>query len=517
MPVLSIIRFLLPRKRLHFPGGGTEATTGSGLIRWTYYTSFREYHDREVETFQREIMESEPAFRFEPFARMFRKAPEAMLETWRPKNADYSRVVSREGERFLKELARLHDKRPATAIKIAGLAHHSIYERSAFAKQLWAQLIDWVERPDLRSQRIDAGLSIWLLWPKNPGPEVRAPSQNLDAALVRAYRAYADEAPDFVMDRIRKTWKVHGYGAIGLFDDPNVCVDLSRKLVSVEPNFAKAMLAGCLWKVRIYGAEALSFDPVEIAEELFSLEDRHPHQTARDQGVVFNALVVDGPSQAACWRPSLDRLLAAACAATDHQVKGSWFRTVAINAPTGSEVSAPAIQEFHAWANAFPDLSSDDYRTIMGHADTLVQTLIGLTDDRSVMRNTALLPAPLHPLCRVAEDAYWGYVDALLAASNPRTMTVLGRAIEGAVDTVSVRSMDRLAEVFDRLAPVAPKIAADTFYSLGHSSTLIYQPPREKRPERCREAFSLIRPLMYEISPELAQQAERNAFRHWSE
>ena len=159
------LKFLLYRlfKRRFIPDGGTMTKLESGQIRWIYPSRFSLDRNREIESIQLTVMQSEPNFDFGPFAEMLRQVPEGFplqqgsLFSNRDKDYDnFISTISKEANRFLIKLAELHHSQPIVAIKIAALTFYSVNPRFAFASEVWKRLIEWIEIPEKWEERIDA-------------------------------------------------------------------------------------------------------------------------------------------------------------------------------------------------------------------------------------------------------------------------------------------------------------------------------------------------------------------------
>lgn len=517
IPSLYILLYRLFKRRFIIDGG-TMTKLKSGQIRWTYSPSFslapNKDEDGEIENIQLTVMQSEPNFNFGPFAKMLRQVPEGFPPQqgglFSLRNKDYHSIISKEANRFLRKLAELHDSQPIVAIKIAFLTFYSIDPRFAFASEVWKRLIEWIELPEKWEERIDAALFIRSLEPRLYFYH-RAPELCLGLTLGRIYRYRAQTSPSFVLERIKRTWP-DGSGPLFYSTEPRLFVELGRSVALVDPHFTKCALMSYL----SWSADGEAFSR-EITEELFRLEQAYPYALAKDQAKVMITLLEKGDRSSISWNFCLERLLFLANQAENRDSAGWWLRMVAMNAPDGGTISRLAIQGFEACANSFPPLSSDNHGPLHSHLHFLLSSNEVVSVYKNRVPPLTSSPEALHSLARIADTASWKFIDGLIDCDNPHVLHALGMAVKRGDEPFSDKAVVRLQEVFRRFARISPTDASEALIELGQFSMCTSQPPLEHRPQRCREVYFLLKPMLAEVAPSLLDETERRAFRHWSD
>lgn len=401
---------------------------------WTTWDFKSASREQVLVDFIQKIIDSEPDFDFDPY----KVSLKVLQESLGYKHDAELNILAYE---YLEILRQLQRQSPRPALKLMTIL--VAYGQRAYYPQKLGLAFHLILNELLaseclpRKERIEWGVNCWMNWPlRDKCRDEMVPT------LVQLFIQEAQVDPDYILahyDAIADRGSTNSY-IFHMSEAVDGFLQFARLVKAQRP----VLLIDCLQRILgDAGRGSGNYHPSEaelrsFAKELFDLSEDDQYAALINHQSICRDLIhyvfPDEPWYAALfqrlWR--IEGLKGVIDKRSAHN-----YAYIALNAPSGHALIAPAQAFFHHWAFNYRGFDDKQPDALIDHADRLLGMINAICHEKHAMLRNKSLPVPeSNVLVDDAITAYWQMVDWLQEYYPKFCFYVLSKGLERGWGTV---------------------------------------------------------------------------------
>ncbi|MGP1718427.1 MAG: hypothetical protein ACTS9Y_14730 [Methylophilus sp.] len=498
--IKNLSHLIIPHK-LH--DGGTKSRTQSGDLRWSY--SWKPASDvPKVDQFRKVLISPALSHALGIEARKMRALPEAQM--W--PDSKWVENISPEGERFLRNIQLLHDKKPDIAIRVIAILasiHHQL-KLCITARDILIQRFRQ-KHPSSRAG-IEIGFIIYANWPYIAYGENQIADALLDLLVDESLHSptYVCQVTHALRHR-SGTGESHGY-VFSTLDSLDKSLLIAQALKTDAPDYTRAVYMRYLFEKRNDHTDSSQAHRLKITHLVYESGVLHPFPDQNIAGIYFNNLLRYGSMESPAYAQALNKLFALACETSNPDQAMIWFRTIYINSIKDmvlkKEASLKWLYSIRLYLHA--DMASP--LNALRLSAFLLQTSNAHLEENALLvsRNPGIQVDIEDELIKTSLNEFWKLMDHLQDNTSADFLCALAEAMMQKNHALGNQAQIRFESAFRHFAEKSPESAASALAEMAKYH--YYTNVDRNTQQRCLTAYKNQIQILESISPKAAKFAK---------